>query len=81
MPPVQLTSAFTPLTLNGGIHERSIKVKYINNSLLANNAEQNCANLNKLEVEFNVEDDGNMQLKSIVGEKKRSIVDLLCVSG
>ncbi|KAG1307407.1 hypothetical protein G6F64_006835 [Rhizopus arrhizus] len=81
MPPVQLTSAFTPLTLNGGIHERSIKVKYINNSLLANNAEQNRANLNKLEVEFNVEDDGNMQLKSIVGEKKRSIVDLLCVSG
>ncbi|KAG1455947.1 hypothetical protein G6F46_005253 [Rhizopus delemar] len=81
MPPAQLTSAFTPLTLNGGIHERSIKVKYINNSLLANNAEQNRANLNKLEVEFNVEDDGNMQLKSIVGEKKRSILDLLCVSG
>lgn len=81
MPPFQLMSEFSPLALGKEFYQRSIRLEYVSNSLLLNNFQQDRANLNRLELEFNVEEDGNMKLKSIVGEKKRSVVDILGISG
>ncbi|CAO3678740.1 unnamed protein product [Rhizopus stolonifer] len=81
MPPFQLMSEFSPLALGKEFYQRSIRLEYVNNSLLVNNFQQDRVNLNRLELEFNVEEDGNMKLKSIMGEKKRSVVDILGISG
>ena len=79
MPPRQITSS-TPLTLDGGFHQRSVVLKYINKSILDNkHTEQQ--DINRMNVEFVIDEQGNMSLKHVVGMKQQSVVDLLNVYG
>lgn len=78
MPPCQLTSPFIPLTLDGGFHQRSVQLEYINKSMLDNT---NKMDLKRMNIEFIIDEQGDMSLKSVTGIKNQSIIDLIGVYG
>ncbi|KAI8880883.1 hypothetical protein K501DRAFT_335128 [Backusella circina FSU 941] len=78
MPPHQLTLPFIPFTMQDGFFQRCVKLEYINKALLCNTtlpAQQ------RLSLEFHVDEQGGMGLKQAFAEKKRSVIDILGVSG
>ncbi|CEG82065.1 hypothetical protein RMATCC62417_16191 [Rhizopus microsporus] len=81
MPPAKLASDFIPFTSDGGVHQKLIKAEYVNNELLMNvdNNDQPKDNnvLNRLQVEFIVQENGSMKFNRAIGEKKRSVIDVL----
>ncbi|KAI8997752.1 hypothetical protein BDB01DRAFT_55291 [Pilobolus umbonatus] len=85
MPPRNMTSPMLPLIVDGDFKERTINVEYINKSLLVNlgrHVDDNKGNqLNRLNMEFLVKEQGDMILGSITGEKKRSAVDIIGLAG
>lgn len=80
MPPRQLTVPFIPLTLDGGFHQRSVQLSYINKSLLENTNDKEM-DLKKLDVEFTVNENGDITLKNITGIKNQSVIDILGIYG
>lgn len=74
-----MTTPFIPLTLDGGFHERSVQLEYINQSLLS--LDNDPAALKGLQVEFVITEDGEMKLKHIIEELDRSTIDILGVYG
>ncbi|ORY99302.1 hypothetical protein BCR43DRAFT_562586 [Syncephalastrum racemosum] len=82
-PPTRLTAPFMPISIEGGRHRRSVHLHYVNRSLLATlgdvHAEQ--GGLERLEVGFNVQETGDLQLDRIVGEHGRSTIDMLDLAG
>ncbi|KAI9269703.1 mitochondrial inner-membrane-bound regulator-domain-containing protein [Helicostylum pulchrum] len=81
MPPRQLTLPFIPLTLVNGALQRSVQLSYINQDSLSKNAADKDIGLKKLNVEFDINEDGEMVLKHIAGVKKQSIIDILGMHG
>ncbi|KAI8971894.1 hypothetical protein BDF20DRAFT_915645 [Mycotypha africana] len=85
MPPFSLVQSLLPFKNN--FHERSIKVEYVDQSLLISPETQNIdrhlklPGLTRLTIEFLINDDGQLKLKNIIGEKNRSVIDLLNVEG
>ncbi|KAI8047346.1 mitochondrial inner-membrane-bound regulator-domain-containing protein [Gilbertella persicaria] len=77
MPPRQFTTPFMPLDKE--FHQRVIQVDYVDQSLLSNNSP--AASNNRLTLEFIMKEDGQMELKHIVGEKKRFVMHLLGIHG
>lgn len=80
MPPRQLTFPFIPLTLDGGFHQRSVQLEYINKSLLEG-ADNKDVELKKLNIEFVIGEHGETTLKCLAGIQDQSIVDALNVHG
>lgn len=83
MPPRQLTCSFIPFLLDGGFHERTVRVDYLNKSLLSQqpNNSLNENEMKKLSVEFSMNEQGDISLKNIMGIKNQSIMDILGVYG
>lgn len=81
-PPRKLTTPYMPITqaLDGGFHQRTIQLEYVNQSLLANYNNEN-SDLKRLLVEFLIQEDGNLNIKKITAEKNRSVVDILGLYG
>lgn len=81
MPPAKLVSNFIPFTSEGGVHQKLIKAEYVNNELLMdvdkNDQSKDNDMLNRLQVEFIVQENGNMKFSRAIGEKKRSVIDVL----
>ncbi|CEI97408.1 hypothetical protein RMCBS344292_11542 [Rhizopus microsporus] len=81
MPPAKLASDFIPSISEGGVHQKLIKAEYVNNELLmdVDNNDQPKDNdmLNRLQVEFIVQENGSMKFNRAIGEKKRSVIDVL----
>ncbi|CAO3630952.1 unnamed protein product [Mucor hiemalis] len=80
MPPRQLTFPFIPLTLDGGFHQRSVQLEYINKSLLEG-ADNKEIDLKKLNIEFVIDEQGGTTLKRLSGIQDQSIIDALNVYG
>lgn len=80
MPPRQLTFPFIPLTLDGGFHQRSVQLEYINKSLLEG-ADNKEIDLKKLNIEFVIDEQGGTTLKRLSGIQNQSIIDALNVYG
>ncbi|KAI8094511.1 mitochondrial inner-membrane-bound regulator-domain-containing protein [Thamnidium elegans] len=80
MPPRQLTLPFIPLTLGNGALQRSVQLSYINQDSLSNATDKDIE-LKKLNVEFDINENGEMVLKHIAGIKKQSIIDILGIYG
>lgn len=80
MPPRKLTLPFTPVTFGDKIHQRSVQLSYINQEALLN-ANDKDMDLKKLQVEFDISENGRMVLKHTTGIKKQSIIDILGVYG
>ncbi|KAI9279377.1 hypothetical protein BY458DRAFT_584877 [Sporodiniella umbellata] len=80
MPPFSVLQYISPLSFEEDFYQRSIKVEYVSNTLLANSSNRDGSGLSRLELEFNVEEQGDMKLRSIVGEKQRSVMNILGIS-
>lgn len=80
MPPRRLTLPFIPLALDGGFHERSVQLSYINKSLLDNLSDEEM-DLKKLDIEFIINENGDIILKNITGIKNQSVIDILGIYG
>ena len=81
IPPRLLTTPFIPLTQDNGFHQRLIQLDYVDQSLLVNYPHIDPIDLQRLRVEFTVNNHGDMKFKRMIGEKKRSVIDILGVHG
>ncbi|KAI8345359.1 mitochondrial inner-membrane-bound regulator-domain-containing protein [Blakeslea trispora] len=81
IPPRLLTSSLIPLIQDNKYHQRLVQVDYVDQSLLVNYPHVDSADLQRLRLEFVLNDHGNITLKSMTGEKKRSVMDILGVHG
>ncbi|KAL9547354.1 hypothetical protein MBANPS3_006213 [Mucor bainieri] len=84
MPPRKITTPYMPLiqTLDGGFHQRTIQLEYVNQSLLQAASENNeHSDLKRLLVEFLIQEDGNLHAKKVIAEKNRSVVDIVGLHG
>ncbi|KAI8346355.1 hypothetical protein EDC96DRAFT_521424 [Choanephora cucurbitarum] len=81
IPPRLLTTPFIPLTQDNGFHQRLIQLDYVDQSLLVNYPHIDPIDLQRLRVEFTVNNRGDMTFKRMIGEKKRSVIDILGVHG
>jgi hypothetical protein len=68
------------LTLENGFHERSIKLEYVNKSLVSNCDDDN-RDLERLQLEFKVTHSSDIELKHIIAEKNRRTIDVLGAQG
>ncbi|CEP10638.1 hypothetical protein [Parasitella parasitica] len=78
IPPRKITTPYMPIirSLDGGFHQRTIQLDYINQSLLAAGNDEN-SDLKRLSVEFIIQENGSIDVKKIIAEKNRSVVDVL----
>lgn len=67
-------------SLDGGFHQRTIQLEYVNQSLLADYHNEN-SDLKRLLVEFLIQEDGNLSVKKVVAEKNRSVLDIVGLYG
>ncbi|KAI8637290.1 hypothetical protein BD408DRAFT_486337 [Parasitella parasitica] len=81
IPPRKITAPYIPIirSLDGGFHQRTIQLDYVNQSLLAGKDEN--SDLKRLLVEFTTQENGSMNVKKIIAEKNRSVVDVLGMFG
>ncbi|KAL7315983.1 hypothetical protein PS15m_005137 [Mucor circinelloides] len=82
MPPRKVTTPYMPIiqSLDGGFHQRTIQLEYVNQSLLADYHNEN-SDLKRLLVEFLIQEDGNLSVKKVVAEKNRSVLDIVGLYG
>jgi hypothetical protein len=80
MSPRRLASSFVPLISDAeGFHERTVRLDYLNKSLLL--AKNKDMDLKKLSVEFNINEQGGISLKNITAIKNQSVIDILGAYG
>lgn len=73
------------MSLYAGFHRRLVKVEYVSLPLIAQvgkpTAEETANDLQRLELQFAVEESGNIQLSQAIGEHERAAIDLVNVAG
>ncbi|GAN09039.1 hypothetical protein MAM1_0239c08561 [Mucor ambiguus] len=82
IPPRKITTPYMPMihSLDGGFHQRTIQLEYVNQSLITDDNNEN-SDLKRLLVEFLIQEDGNLNVKKVIAEKNRSVVDIVGVHG
>ncbi|KAK4515062.1 uncharacterized protein ATC70_002672 [Mucor velutinosus] len=82
IPPRNITTPYMPIihSLDGGFHQRTIQLEYVNESLIAEDKNEN-SDLKRLLVEFLIQEDGNLNVKKVIAEKNRSVVDIVGLHG
>ncbi|KAI9249721.1 hypothetical protein BDA99DRAFT_523469 [Phascolomyces articulosus] len=88
-PPANITAPFFPVMSDtGGIHRRSVVLEYINrdnlvsfNSISTSSLPDEPTGYHRVRIEFLVQEDGSVVLEKAEGERKRTVVDLMAVSG
>ncbi|CAO3619319.1 unnamed protein product [Cunninghamella echinulata] len=92
-PPRNVRKKLSPLPLNEGFHRRTVKLNYVDSSLLcqlkqinhhhdSSSSSSNFSSylpspISQLQLEYIENDDGTLEFNSILGEYKRSTIDIL----
>ncbi|KAI9300003.1 hypothetical protein BJ944DRAFT_244615 [Cunninghamella echinulata] len=85
-PPRNVRKKLSPLPLNEGFHRRTVKLNYVDSSLLCQLKQTDHhltsssylpSPISRLQLEYIENDDGTLEFNSILGEYKRSTIDIL----
>ncbi|KAI7861266.1 hypothetical protein BDF14DRAFT_1872228 [Spinellus fusiger] len=85
-PPSNFTAPLIPIQMNEKFHRRVIQAHYVSDSLLATLGHTSVNHntpetLQRLSVDFMEQENGSLEVKKVIGEHKRTVVDTVCVAG